>query len=78
MEAVPEGAWVVPVLRADVASRVRGYAAGVDDDAEDDEADTCDNLDDSEDEFDLWYRRVSHNISCLTSRGHWDGGSIVA
>lgn len=52
VEAVAEGAWVVPVAGADVAAVVGGHAAAVDDDAEDDEAQAGGYLDDSEDELD--------------------------
>lgn len=69
----------MPVLRADVASRVCGYAAGVDNDAEDDEADTCYDLDDGEDEFDLIVKKELITVSQVSlPRGAWGGGSIAA
>lgn len=42
-----------PVSHADVSSVIRGYAANVDNDSEDDEAGTGDDLDEADDELDL-------------------------
>lgn len=51
----------IPVLNTNVASVVGWDAAAVDDDSEDDEAGTCQDLDDANDEFDLY----SCQLTCI-------------
>ena len=53
LEAIAESAWLVPIMRADVATVIARDATTVDDNGEDDEAKNSGYLDQAENEFDF-------------------------